>query len=372
MDPTSGRDNDTTKSPSPPNVKSNSTNIPSQSRTTMTNSGSNQPTSRPTSQGKLSYANAAKKAVSNERLDSAASASPGAASNRQSRTRDARPANNQTTAVPAAVPKDRQATTQRKDTSKLDVELDAHPRAGQPPTDVDNTRNVAAHPISSPMPPDISAWKEARTAKREGRKVTIPAPSLDVRPSQASRNTSNNNSLGPPEPGEQAEKNESSLHQLDSSREINTTRSLAQQVHRTASVRTSAKPSTSSPPSNRPSASTTSPLPPLPAPALTETTSGSGRVHATRSMPTDGSQARSGGAPLELPHHRGEERGKTPPDVQSHTSHSATPSRLPPPVDERAAAATESVSQSLPVSVPRSLDKSVSRREGKRATEGTT
>ena len=131
MDPTSGRDNDTTKSPSPPNVKSNSTNIPSQSRTTMTNPGSNQPTSRPTSQGKLSYANAAKKAVSNERLDSAASASPGAASNRQSRTRDARPANNQTTAVPAAVPKDRQATTQRKDTSKLDVELDAHPRAGQ-------------------------------------------------------------------------------------------------------------------------------------------------------------------------------------------------------------------------------------------------
>ena len=204
------------------------------------------------------------------------------------------------------------------------------------------------------------------------RKVTIPAPSLDVRPSQASRNTSNNNSLGPPEPGEQAEKNESSLHQLDSSREINTTRSLAQQVHRTASVRTSAKPSTSSPPLNRPSASTTSPLPPLPAPALTETTSGSGRVHATLSMPTDGSQARSGGAPLELPHHRGEERGKTLPDVQSHTSHSATPSRLPPPVDERAAAATESVSQSLPVSVPRSLDKSISRREGKRATEGTT
>ena len=37
-----------------------------------------------------------------------------------------------------------------------------------------------------------------------------------MRPSQASRNTSNNNSLGPPEPGEQAEKNESSLHQLDS------------------------------------------------------------------------------------------------------------------------------------------------------------
>ena len=164
------------------------------------------------------------------------------------------------------------------------------------------------------------------------------------------------------------ERNESSLHQLDSSREINTTRSLAQRVERTASVRTSAEPSTSSPPSNRPSAYTTSPPPHLPAPALTETTSR--RVHATRSMPTDGSQARSGGVPLELPHHRGDERGKTVPDEQSRTSHSATPSRLPPPADGRTAAATESVSQSLPVSAPRSLDKSVSRREAKRATDG--
>jgi hypothetical protein len=195
------------------------------------------------------------------------------------------------------------------------------------------------------------------------RKVTIPAPSLDVRPSQASRNTGSNVSSGPSEPGEQAERKESFLHQLDSSREINTTRPLAQQVD-------SARPSTSSPPSNRPSAPSTSPPPPLPAPASTEITSG--RVHATGSMHTDGSQAQSGGAPLDLPHHRGEERGKTPPDGQSHTSHSATPSRLPPPADERAAAATESVSQSLPVSAPRGLDKSVSRRGAKRATEGMT
>ena len=199
------------------------------------------------------------------------------------------------------------------------------------------------------------------------RKVTIPPPSLDVQPSQASRDTGNNNSLGPPEPGERAERNESSLHQLDSSREKNTTRSFAQQIDRTASVRTSAEPFTS-PPSNRPSASTTSPPPPLPAPALTETTSG--RVHATRSMPTDGSQARSGGVPLELPHHRGDERGKTVPDEQSRMSHSATPSRLLSPPVEHAAATTEPFSQSLPVSSPRSLDKSVSRREAKRATDG--
>jgi hypothetical protein len=47
----------------------------------------------------------------------------------------------------------------------------------QPPADVDNTRNVAAHPISLSKAPDISAWKEARTAKREG---VSPLPHLTV------------------------------------------------------------------------------------------------------------------------------------------------------------------------------------------------
>ena len=194
-----------------------------------------------------------------------------------------------------------------------------------------------------------------------------------MQPFQALRDTGSIISLGLPEPGERGERNESPLHRLDSSRESNATGPHVQQVDRpaSASVRPSAKPSTSSPPLNRPSASM-SPLPSLPIPALSKPTSN--RVHTAHGTPPDGSQARPGGAPPELPHHRSEGRGKTPPDGQSqwHTSHSATPSRLPPPVDERAAAATESVSQSLPVSAPRSLDKSVSRREAKRATEGTT
>ena len=97
----------------------------------MTDSKSHQATSRPTSQGKVSYADAAKKAVSDERLDSPASPSPRAASNRQSRTKDARLGNNRTTAVPATVSRDRQATTKRTDTNKLDVELDAQSRADQ-------------------------------------------------------------------------------------------------------------------------------------------------------------------------------------------------------------------------------------------------
>ena len=130
MDATSGRDNDTTKSPLPPDVMSNATNISSQSWTKLTNSGSHQAPSRPTSQGKVSYANAAKKAVSDERLDSAASPSPGAASI-PSRTKGARPADNRPTTVPAEVSTDHQATAQRRDISELDVKHDAQSRTGQ-------------------------------------------------------------------------------------------------------------------------------------------------------------------------------------------------------------------------------------------------
>ena len=63
--------------------------------------------------------------------DSAASASSGAASSRPSRTRESRPADNQSTLVPAAVSRDRQATAQRGDMSKLDVDVNAQSRAGQ-------------------------------------------------------------------------------------------------------------------------------------------------------------------------------------------------------------------------------------------------
>jgi hypothetical protein len=131
MDPSSGRDKDTTKSPSPPDVMSNSTNILSQSRTKLTDSGSRPANSRPTLQERPYYATIARKAVSNEHIDSAAGASPGAASNRQSRTREARPAGNRSTAVPAAVSRDRQAATLRRDISELDAELDAQSRPGQ-------------------------------------------------------------------------------------------------------------------------------------------------------------------------------------------------------------------------------------------------
>ncbi|KAF8476411.1 hypothetical protein DFH94DRAFT_759052 [Russula ochroleuca] len=357
MDATSGHDNDTTKSPSPPDVMSNSTNISSQSRTKLTDLGSRQATSRPTVQGRPSYAAIARKAISNERLDSAASDSPGSASSRQPQTKEARPADIRSTSIPAAVPRDRQATAQRRDISELDVKHDAQSRAGQPPANADNTRNVA-HPTSSPMAPDISTSKEAHAAKREG---SFP-PSRDTQPSLALRGTGSNITLRLPEPGERKEKNVTSLHELDASRERNATRPRAQEVDWTASVQPSAQPSTSSPPLNRLSSSI-SPQPSPPVPSLTETTSS--LVHAARSMPPNGSQARSGRTPLELPHDRDEERRKAPPDEQSRTNHnhSTTPRRPPSSPDEHVPAATEPPSQSVPVSAPRRLDKSNSRHE---------
>lgn len=184
---TSGRrDNDTTTSPSRLDVMSNSTNK-FQRPTKLTDSGSYQANSRP--QGRASHATSAREVVSNESLDSAAGASPGVTSNRPLQTTEARYADSQSTAIPAPVSRDRQATTQHRNTSELDVGLDTQSRAHQvspsscvsvltlviltyplpqPPADADNTRSVAAHTIYSPMALDISALKEAQAAKREG------------------------------------------------------------------------------------------------------------------------------------------------------------------------------------------------------------
>jgi hypothetical protein len=183
MDPTSGPDNDTTKTPSPPEVPSKSTDT-SPSKTKLTDSGPHRATSGPTLQGRPSYASIARKALSAERLDSAAGASPATASSPPSRRREPRPTDSRATAVPATVSRGRHATAQRKGISEFDVELDARSRARppvsprvvlplviltndrplQPPADVDNTRNVVAPHISKSS--DISVSKEARAAQR--------------------------------------------------------------------------------------------------------------------------------------------------------------------------------------------------------------
>jgi hypothetical protein len=106
------QDGDTQQSPSPPNVMSKSTNI--------SQSGSHR--AGPPLQGRPSYATMARKALSDERLDSAAGASPGAASRRS----EPRATDNQTTAHPAAASRGHQPTTEQ-----FDVELDARSRAGK-------------------------------------------------------------------------------------------------------------------------------------------------------------------------------------------------------------------------------------------------
>ena len=266
----------------------------------------------------------------------------------------------------------------------------------QPAPDADDTRNVISSPVSSPKASDTSAPKEARDAQREGvtssgpisstssirpstqpRLVAAPPPSRDVSPSQALRDTGSKISLGLPEPGERREKNESSLHQVDPSRERNTTRPRAQQVDLTASVQPSAKPSTSFlPPLKQPSAST-SPLPPPPAPVLAQMASSRPRG----ALPHE-PQVLSRGTPSESPqpHPSSEGKGKAPPDEQSRMDSSVTPRGLPLPPDNRAATATGPPSQPQPVSAPQRLDKSNSRligsegvsREAKRATQGPT
>lgn len=130
MDSTSGPDDDktrSTKSPSSSDILSKSTNM-SQNKTKLADSGSHQATSGPALQGRLSYASIARKAVSNERLGGA---SPGASLSRPSQTREVRPADNQSTVVPAADLMGHQATARRGDISKSDIEVHTQFRAGQ-------------------------------------------------------------------------------------------------------------------------------------------------------------------------------------------------------------------------------------------------
>ncbi|KAF8495889.1 hypothetical protein F5888DRAFT_1635221 [Russula emetica] len=93
--------------------------------------GSHRATGGRTLQARQSYAAAARKALSHEHPDGAASASPAASSGQPSRTRECRPLDNRPTARPAAVPRGRRATAQRRHVSEFDVEHNARSRAGQ-------------------------------------------------------------------------------------------------------------------------------------------------------------------------------------------------------------------------------------------------
>jgi hypothetical protein len=82
----------------------------------------------PQMEGKLSYSDYMKQRLSSEHIDAAPGSSSGAAS---SRTREARPAENRTTAVPIAPSNSYQATARRNDTVRHDVEPETWSRGGQ-------------------------------------------------------------------------------------------------------------------------------------------------------------------------------------------------------------------------------------------------
>jgi hypothetical protein len=289
MDSIRGRDDDTPQpeAPTPPDITSKSTNI-SQSKVNLTDSGLHRASSRPTLQGRPSYATIARDAPPSERLDGAAGANPATASGQPSRRREPLPTDKQTTAISGTTLRGRQAITERRDASQFDNEFDGRSRAGQvsprinvvlplailtsgpqlqPPPDADNTQSASVYPTSSPKLPNISASKEARAAQLGGvtspgpiasagsmqlssqlHPVTNSPPSRNVLPSRTLQDTGSNVSLGAPGLKETRERNESPpFAQVDPPRERTVIRSHAEQLDSTASVQPSVKPFTSSP-----------------------------------------------------------------------------------------------------------------------------
>ncbi len=258
------RDDDTQQSLPPPNVMSKSTNI--------SRSGSYRASTGPTLQERPPHATMARTSLSDERIESAAGASPAT----PPRRREPRPTGNQTTAVPAAASRGHQTTT-----GQLDVGHDARSRAGQvsphvgistfarhphlrpllqSPPDVDNTQSVAVYPISSSPLSTISASKAARAAEREV--VTSPGPILSATSMQltsqlhpvtnappirnmltrALQGNGSNISLAAPVPEEKREWNESPHRQGDSHNQRTIIRPHAKQVGRAASTEPPANP----------------------------------------------------------------------------------------------------------------------------------
>jgi hypothetical protein len=125
MNPTGGPGNGTTKSPSPSDVMSKS----SQSHARLTDSGSHRATSGPTLQGRSSYATMARNALLDGRLDGEAGASPAVPLGQPSRRREPHPTVDQTIAIPRETSRDLRAVTERRDASQFDIELDARSRA---------------------------------------------------------------------------------------------------------------------------------------------------------------------------------------------------------------------------------------------------
>ena len=228
----------------------------------------------------------------------------------------------------------------------------------QPPSDVDNTQSVTVQPISSSTSSNTSASKEARATQRE--EITNPGPasansmqstsqlrpatnspsSGNVLPSRALQETGSNVTSGPRGSEGTRERDGSPFGQVGSTRE-RAPHAEPEQVHRTASVQPSAKPSTTSPPPlKRPSASR-SPSPSPPAQAMAKMASG--QMHAPRGAVTYELQAPPKGTHFESPHPPVEDGEKARSGKQGTKYPSATQNRPPAPSEHNPATAERSL-----------------------------
>ena len=275
-----------------------------------------------TLQGVPSYADMARRVLPNSDSQGVTSANPSATtSDRPLQSRGRLPVNNSTTTVQETAPT-RPRTTRDKDTSELDTAPKTQSQDGQ-------------------VSPSIGVF------------VLVVLNS--------------NLALQPPAVADEA------------LGEGNTTRPQASKVDRIPSIHPSLEPSTHSTHALNQHSLSASPSSHAGAPTITETASSRTRT-ARNIRPRDpDSDARSGGAPSELPHAPDEVKGSGYPNEQSHTNSSAS-SRRPPLSSEDTTSAVRSPSLPQPVSGPRSLDRSNSRiqknegagRDVRRAAEGPT
>jgi hypothetical protein len=119
--PTSGPDVDAPQSRSPPQ-KALPSSSPS-NNSSHPDLGSHRATKGPTLRGRPPYDTFAGRALSDEPLDGAAVTS--ATSSQRSHSKEARPADNQTTAVAVTPSRGRPTTAGRRNANELDIELDS-------------------------------------------------------------------------------------------------------------------------------------------------------------------------------------------------------------------------------------------------------
>ncbi|KAI0286277.1 hypothetical protein BC826DRAFT_1108997 [Russula brevipes] len=340
------------------------------------------------------------RAQSDEPLDGAAVT--GATSSQQAHSKEARPTDNQTTAVTVAPPRGRPTTAGRRNANELGIEPDSRPLGDQvrpllaalalaalnrstlqqPAVGVDNSRHAVTRPIPPTGSPSVSASREPQAKQNE--RITTPGsisssasmklhthphpaaipPSSGIAPpTRASQYADSKTSRRPPQAEEQEKRSRSPV-QIGFAREKDASGPSPEQVDRTASVQPSAKPFAHPSPSlNRPGVSASPSSYPA---AQTLIKTASTRMQVVLGTPRDEPQARSGTALSELVPTPDEDKRKAPPYEQGPMNPLGTQAKLPQP-SGNTPSSTEPLSRHEPVPKPGHLDRSHSRKQGNEA-----